>query len=227
MAVDQVLVDRLGIPPLAKRQFDEVEMGLAGAARGTASGQWRRLRVGRHRWPVLGGPGRGSGGGVGGHLVGRFLPSCVCQVLQFRLGQSSRFGLRTSRESCSRRSRPSHVLVGRNGAQPARARLLLARRSEPLPASTVLAFTSIDGRLRREYDRRDSRWWALSSPPRGCRGGREERVSKGKETVGFRSLWALPQRIPLLDELTSRIQAAEAISRRCSFNCSFSTSISR
>jgi len=26
-----------------------------------------------------------------------------------------------------------------NGAQPARARLLLARRSEPLPASTVLA----------------------------------------------------------------------------------------
>src|SRR6476661_2261775 len=40
---------------------------------------------------------------------------------------------------CSRRSRSSRRRVGRNGAQRARARLLLARRSEPLPASTVLA----------------------------------------------------------------------------------------
>jgi hypothetical protein len=40
--------------------------------------------------------------------------------------------------SGSRRSRPSRLLPGRNGAQQARARLLLARRSEPLPASTVL-----------------------------------------------------------------------------------------
>jgi hypothetical protein len=34
---------------------------------------------------------------------------------------------------------PVAKIYGQNGAQPARARLLLARRSEPLPASTVLA----------------------------------------------------------------------------------------
>ena len=33
-----------------------------------------------------------------------------------------------------------------NGAQPARARRFLARRSVPLPASTVLALAIIDGR---------------------------------------------------------------------------------
>ncbi len=49
---------------------------------------------------------------------------------------------------------------GRNGAQQARARLGLARRSEPLPESTVLAFPySLDGRLR--WDHR-SCWWAWS-----------------------------------------------------------------
>lgn len=68
IAVDQVLVDPLGVAALAQRQFDEVEVGLAGAARGTASGEWRRLRVGGHRWPVLDGSGRESGDGVGGQL---------------------------------------------------------------------------------------------------------------------------------------------------------------
>jgi hypothetical protein len=33
-----------------------------------------------------------------------------------------------------------------NGAEPARARRHLARRSEPLPASTVLVPANIDGR---------------------------------------------------------------------------------
>ena len=42
---------------------------------------------------------------------------------------------------------PVRLKTGRNGAQQARARRGLARRSEPLPASTVLAFTSfLDGR---------------------------------------------------------------------------------
>ena len=43
---------------------------------------------------------------------------------------------------CSRRSRPSQSPSGRNGAQPSRARRCLARRSEPLTASTVLASTT-------------------------------------------------------------------------------------
>jgi hypothetical protein len=34
---------------------------------------------------------------------------------------------------------PIAQIYSQNGAQPARARLPLARRSEPLPASTVLA----------------------------------------------------------------------------------------
>src|ERR1035438_8010159 len=38
----------------------------------------------------------------------------------------------------SRRSRPSHSLLRRNGPQPSRARRLLARRSVPLTARTVL-----------------------------------------------------------------------------------------
>src|SRR4051794_39845313 len=48
--------------------------------------------------------------------------------------------------------------------------------------------------------RRDSRWWALSSPGRGGRGEREERVSKGKETVGFVPFGLSQRRIPLLNE---------------------------
>jgi hypothetical protein len=40
---------------------------------------------------------------------------------------------------CSRRSRPSRSKSGRNGAERARARRFLARRSEILPASTVPA----------------------------------------------------------------------------------------
>ena len=53
VAVDQVLIDRLGVAALAERQFDEVEVGFAGAAGGTAVGVWSRLGVGGHRWPVL------------------------------------------------------------------------------------------------------------------------------------------------------------------------------
>ena len=51
---------------------------------------------------------------------------------------------------------PSEPLVvrvgGHNGAEQARARRSLARRSEPLPASTVVAFEILDERLRRERD---------------------------------------------------------------------------
>jgi hypothetical protein len=44
-------------------------------------------------------------------------------------------------------SEPPVAFVGRqNGAEPARARRFWARRSEPLPASTVLALAIIDGR---------------------------------------------------------------------------------
>ena len=41
---------------------------------------------------------------------------------------------------------PVGITDRQNGAQPTRARRFLARRSEPLPASTVLALAIIDGR---------------------------------------------------------------------------------
>ena len=55
VAVHQVLIDGLGVSSLAQRQFDEVEVGLAGTARRAAPGQRDRRRVGGHRWPVLAG----------------------------------------------------------------------------------------------------------------------------------------------------------------------------
>lgn len=51
---------------------------------------------------------------------------------------------------------PSEPLVvevgGHNGAEQAGARRCLARRSEPLPASTVVALKILDERFRREHD---------------------------------------------------------------------------
>src|ERR1035437_8454331 len=53
---------------------------------------------------------------------------------------ANRRGAAHSRVLCfSRRSRPSQLFDRRNGPEPSRARLLLARRSEPLTARTVLA----------------------------------------------------------------------------------------
>jgi hypothetical protein len=53
MVIDQVLVDGFGVPALAEREFDEVDVGLAGADRRAAAGRGNRRRV-------------------GGHLIGRF-----------------------------------------------------------------------------------------------------------------------------------------------------------
>jgi hypothetical protein len=88
---------------------------------------------------------------------------------------------------------PVVVPCRRNGAQRARARLPLARRSVPLPASTVLApFPLFDGRIRWDYEalvhpagelraapgRLEAGEWLLSSQGRIG-------IPKGKETVGF------------------------------------------
>ena len=75
VAVHQVLVDGLGVSSFAQRQFDEVEGGLAGTARGAAPGQRDWRRVGGHRWPVLAEFGLRAGRQVGGHPIGRF---CRC-----------------------------------------------------------------------------------------------------------------------------------------------------
>ena len=72
MAVHQVLVNGLGVPALAQRQFDEVEVRLAGTTRRTATRQRNRCRVGGHHWPVLAEFGRRAARRVGGHLIGRF-----------------------------------------------------------------------------------------------------------------------------------------------------------
>lgn len=111
-----------------------------------------------------------------------------------------------------------------NGAQPARARPFLARRSEPLPASTVLALEIIDGR--RSGDTiLVIPVGELRAGPRPLLGFRVRRwsgkgrmgIAKGKETAGF---------VPLGSQLRF-LQAADAISRRCCLSCSFSTSISK
>jgi hypothetical protein len=48
---------------------------------------------------------------------------------------------------------PVAALVSQNGAQRARARRFSARRSEPLPESTVLAVRPpTDGRIRRDLE---------------------------------------------------------------------------
>ncbi len=53
MIVDQILVDGFGVPALAEREFDEIEVWFAGAGRGATAWSRDRLRV-------------------GGHLIGRF-----------------------------------------------------------------------------------------------------------------------------------------------------------
>jgi hypothetical protein len=86
---------------------------------------------------------------------------------------------------------PVATMLRQNGAQRARARLLLARRSAPLPASTVLALAGLDGRrsgdtipvipageLRAGLDCR------LSGQRCGPREGRMG-IAKGKETAGL------------------------------------------
>jgi hypothetical protein len=75
VAVHQVLIDGLGVSSLAQRQFDEVEVRLAGTTRRAPPGQRDRRRVGGHRWPVLAELGVRAGRQVGGHLIGRF---CRC-----------------------------------------------------------------------------------------------------------------------------------------------------
>jgi hypothetical protein len=86
---------------------------------------------------------------------------------------------------------------GQKGAQPARARPQLARRSEPLPASTVLAFRNIDGRrsgntiviLLVGFERACC---IERQTQLGCLEGRMG-IPKGKETVGFVPLGPLGQ----------------------------------
>lgn len=48
VVIDQILVDRLGVPALAERQVDEVKVRLAGAGRGAPAGYANRVRLGGH-----------------------------------------------------------------------------------------------------------------------------------------------------------------------------------
>jgi hypothetical protein len=51
----QVLINGLGVPTLAEREFDEVEIRLAGAGRRASTGRGNRARVGGQDriWPAI------------------------------------------------------------------------------------------------------------------------------------------------------------------------------
>src|SRR5208283_1100251 len=85
----------------------------------------------------------------------------------------------------SRRSRPSRLFLRQNGPEPSRARLLLARRSEPLTARTVLASAAsrraaLVGKQPFPLVRSELFPTPLSRPPfrppRACRAGMAGRI---------------------------------------------------